>query len=62
MNPLPTDPMRQHARFIEALCQDWLEAGTVTRDTPRADAVLSVRLLVRRLNEESRKDRKEGDQ
>jgi hypothetical protein len=42
MKPLPTDPMAQHTRFIEALCQDWRDAGTVTRITPRADRVMEI--------------------
>ena len=38
----PTDPMRQNDRLIEALCADWQAAGTVTRDTPRADSVIEI--------------------
>jgi hypothetical protein len=34
--------MARHGRFIDALCADWLAAGTVTRDTPRADAVMEI--------------------
>ena len=42
MKPLPENLMEQHARFIEALCEDWREAGAVTRDTPRANAVVEI--------------------
>jgi hypothetical protein len=42
MNQLPENPIARHNRFIEALCSDWQEAGTVTRNTPRADAVLEI--------------------
>lgn len=42
MKPFPTDPMQQHDLFIAALCADWRAAGTVTRVTPRADAVLEI--------------------
>ncbi len=42
MKPIPTDPLQQHARFIDALTQDWLDAGTVTRVTPKADRVLEI--------------------
>jgi hypothetical protein len=42
MRNFPTDPMAQHNLFIAALCEDWREAGTVTRDTPRANAVAEI--------------------
>jgi hypothetical protein len=42
MNQLPENPIAKHQRFIEALCTDWQEARTVTRNTPRADAVLEI--------------------
>lgn len=42
MRSIPSDPLGRHSRFISALCADWLEAGTVTSDTPRADAVLEI--------------------
>jgi hypothetical protein len=34
--------MAQHNRFIDALCADWREAGTVTRNTPRADRIMEI--------------------
>jgi hypothetical protein len=48
----PLSPIEQHNRYIQALCEDWREAGTVTRITPRADRVLCI----------VRKIRKEGDE
>jgi hypothetical protein len=41
----PSDPMRQHALFVQALCQDWLDTGIVTvqpEHTPRANAVREI--------------------
>jgi hypothetical protein len=54
MKPLPTDPMAQHTRFIEALCQDWRDAGTVTRITPRADRVLEINKQLNAISRETR--------
>jgi len=42
MKPIPTDPMAAHSCFINALCADWLEAGTVVRSGPRSNAVLEI--------------------
>jgi hypothetical protein len=47
MKQFPTNPMAQHARYIEALCEDWRDAGTVTRITPKADRVLEIARQVR---------------
>jgi hypothetical protein len=49
MNPLPTDPMARHARFIAALCAD-LETPAFLRTgkTPRADAVVAVQRIAER--------------
>jgi hypothetical protein len=44
----PTDPIRQNDRLIAALCTDWLAAGTITRDTPRADRVIEISRQLRR--------------
>jgi hypothetical protein len=46
--------MRQHDLFIAALCADWLEAGTATRTTPRADRVMEIS---RQINSSSREAR-----
>lgn len=55
MRSFPSDSMAQHSRFIEALCQDWREAGTVTRVTPRADAVLEISRQINRDGSEPNK-------
>lgn len=42
MRDFPRNLMTQHTLFIEALCADWREAGTVTRNTPRADRIMEI--------------------
>jgi hypothetical protein len=42
MKTIPTRPIAQYQRHFDALMQDWGEAGTISRVTPRADAVREI--------------------
>lgn len=42
MRDWPSDPMRQHDRFIAAMCSDILETGIVSLDGPRARIVSEI--------------------
>jgi hypothetical protein len=38
----PTDPLRQHNRFIAAMCDDLLETGKLSLDGPKASRVAEI--------------------
>ena len=48
MNNWPTDPIRQHNRFIAALCDDWLETGVLSLGGPKASRVAEINRQISR--------------
>jgi hypothetical protein len=48
MNPIPSDPMRAHARMINAFCEDLLDRClNGGQGTPRTDAVCEINRQMR---------------
>lgn len=55
MKDWPTDPMRQHDRFIAAFCDDLFDMVVKGQQgTPRADRVCAIN---RRINESSESEK-----
>lgn len=42
MKDWPTDPIRQHNRFVQEVCDDFLETGTLSLFGPRASAAAEI--------------------
>lgn len=53
MRDWPTDPMRQHNRFIQAVCDDLIETGKLSLFGPKASRVSEIN---RQVNAERNSD------
>jgi hypothetical protein len=55
MKSFPTDPMRQHDRFVSAFCDDlwdqWMNGGT---GTPNADRIMEISKQINSTRESKR--------
>ena len=61
MRDFPTDPMRQHDRFVSAFCADlwdqWVNGGT---GTPNADRIMEISKQINSTREPERSNKAPG--